>query len=62
MNSVPIRTESDYQAALERINKLWGSPLGSTEGDELDRLLERVSAYEDRHHAIKPPDGGSLGV
>jgi HTH-type transcriptional regulator/antitoxin HigA len=52
----PIKTEGDYEAALEAIDQLWGSPEGTEEGDRLDVLLVLVESYESRHHPIDPPD------
>ena len=42
----PIRAEADYNATLARIEMLWGAPLGSAEGDELEALAILVEAYE----------------
>lgn len=56
MRITPIRTEQDYEAAMERISDLWGAPIGSIEGDELDILSTLVEAYEATHHAIEAPD------
>ena len=52
----PVKTESDYDAALEEIDQLWGSPEGTTAGDRLDVLLILVESYESRHHPVEPPD------
>lgn len=52
----PIRSEADYEAALESVAALWGSPIGTPEGDRLDVLATLIDAYEARHHAIDPPD------
>ena len=56
MNIKPIKTEADYDAALEEIERLWGAPLGTPEGDKLDVLATLVEAYELKHHPIYPPD------
>ena len=56
MNIKPIRTETDYEAALEEIERLWGAAYGSPEGDQLDVLGTLIEAYEERHHPIPPPD------
>ena len=56
MRITPIRTEQDYDAALARIDELWGAPVGSPEGDELDVLVTLVTVYEDQHFPIPPPD------
>ena len=52
----PIKTETDYDAALAEIDRLWGSKEGSPDGDRLDVLLVLVESYEAKHHAIAPPD------
>ena len=56
MDIKPIRTEADYEAALEEIERLWGAAYGSPEGDKLDILVTLVEAYEEKHHPIPPPD------
>ena len=52
----PIRTEADYEAALEEIGRLMTARPGTPEGDELDVLSTLVEAYEAEHHAIDAPD------
>jgi HTH-type transcriptional regulator/antitoxin HigA len=52
----PIRTEADYEAALEEVGRLWGSKSGSAEGDRLDVLATLVDVYEAQHHPMDPPD------
>jgi len=52
----PIRTESDHAAAINRIEALWDTPLGTPEHDELEVLSVLVSAYEDQRWPILPPD------
>lgn len=52
----PIRSEADYQAALAQVETLWGSNLGTPEGDRLDVLATLIDAYEAEHHPIDPPD------
>jgi HTH-type transcriptional regulator/antitoxin HigA len=56
MDIKPIRTEADYEAALHEIDRLWGAPYGSPEGDDLDVLVTLVEAYEEKHYPILPPD------
>jgi len=56
----PIRTEADYKSAMARIDGLWGSEPGSTEGDELDVLIALTGVYEKKHYPIDPPDALSL--
>ena len=52
----PIRTEADYEAALAEIERLWGLPAGTPEGDRLDILATLVDAYENEHYPMDPPD------
>lgn len=56
MHIQAIKTESQYDAALAEIEKLWGSREGSPAGDRLDVLLVLAESYEAKHHAIAPPD------
>lgn len=52
----PIRTEADYEAALEDIAALWGAASGTPEGDRLDVLATLIDVYEAKHHAMDAPD------
>jgi HTH-type transcriptional regulator/antitoxin HigA len=52
----PIRTEEDYEAALEEIGRLMTAQPGTPRGDELDVLSTLVEAYEAEHHPIEAPD------
>jgi HTH-type transcriptional regulator / antitoxin HigA len=52
----PIRTERDYEAALEEIGRLMTARRGTPEGDELDVLSTLVEAYEAEHYPIEAPD------
>lgn len=52
----PIKTEEDYNAALARIEVLWGAKKDSDEGDELDLLVTLVESFEMKHYPISPPD------
>ena len=56
MEIKPIKTETDYEAALKDIERLWSSSYGSLEGDKLDVLVTLVEAYEEEHYSILPPD------
>ena len=51
----PIRTESDYAAALARVDELMGAEVGSPEGEELDILVDLVELYESRHEPMGYP-------
>ena len=52
----PIRSESDYQAALVEIGRLWGARLGTPEGDRLEVLATLIDAYEAQQDPMDPPD------
>jgi HTH-type transcriptional regulator/antitoxin HigA len=52
----PIKTEQDYDAALQAIEALWTAPAGSPEAEQLEILVTLVEAYEAAHHPIDPPD------
>ncbi len=52
----PIRTEADYEAALEEVAELWGAANDSPKGDRLDVLATLIDVYETKHHAMDPPD------
>jgi HTH-type transcriptional regulator / antitoxin HigA len=56
MQLKPIRTEADYEAALEEIDRLMDAAPGSLEGDRLDILTTLVEAYEARRYPIDAPD------
>ncbi len=56
MEIKPIKTEKDYNEAIQRIEQLWGAKKNSPEGDELDLLCTIVEAYEIKHFPILPPD------
>ena len=55
MDIRPIRTESDYECALKRIEALMDARAGSAEGDELEVLSLLVEAWERKHHGIEAP-------
>jgi HTH-type transcriptional regulator/antitoxin HigA len=53
----PIRSEGDYEAAPEEVERLWGgAKVGTRAGDRLDVLATLVDAYESEHYPIGPPD------
>ena len=56
MEIKPIRTKEDHKRAVKEIERLWGSPQGSKDGDKLEVLVTLVSAYDDEHYPIDPPD------
>lgn len=56
----PIRTEQDYEAALEEVGRLMTARPGMPEGDQLDVLSTLVEAYEAEHYPIDAPDPVNL--
>ena len=56
MNIKPIKTEDDYDLALQEIESLFGTPIGSEKSDRLEVLVTLVQAYEAKNHPIGPPD------
>jgi HTH-type transcriptional regulator / antitoxin HigA len=52
----PIKTESDYEAAMRRIEAVWGPAQGTPQGDELEVLVTLAEAYERQHYPIDLPD------
>jgi len=52
----PIRDEKSYNETLKRIESLWGSEIGTPEGDELDVLMILVEVYENKHYPMPPSD------
>jgi len=56
MDIKPIKTERDYNNAIERIEKLWGAKKDTQKGDEMDLLITLVESYEMKHYPILPPD------
>jgi HTH-type transcriptional regulator / antitoxin HigA len=53
-----IKTETDYDIALDRVDELLDLKVDkNTElGDELELLLLVIRSYEDLHHAVAMPD------
>jgi HTH-type transcriptional regulator/antitoxin HigA len=56
MQIKPIRTQADYEAGLEEIDRLMGALPDTAQGDRLDILTALVEAYEAQHHPIEAPD------
>lgn len=44
MEIKPIKTEQDYQIAIQRIEELWGVKRDTPEGDEFDLLCTIVES------------------
>jgi HTH-type transcriptional regulator/antitoxin HigA len=58
MDIQPIRTESDYKAALKKVSvQMESDPApGTPQGDRLDALVTLVQAYEAQHVPIDATD------
>lgn len=52
----PIRTQTDYQEALQEIESLFDAAQNTPEYDQLDILSTLVEAYEKTHFPIELPD------
>lgn len=52
----PIKTEADYDQALERLNDLFDAKVGTAESDEADVLALLINEYEKTAHPIDAPD------
>lgn len=55
MKLQPIRTKSDYAAALREAERLWDAPEKSRQAEQLEALL-LIEDYERRHFPIDSPD------
>jgi HTH-type transcriptional regulator/antitoxin HigA len=51
-----IKTESDYQLALKRLELIFDAPIGTADSDEADILGLLIDEYEKKHHPIEAPD------
>ena len=56
MDIKPIKTDSDYRAALKEIESLMMAETDTPEGERLDVLVTLVEAYEKRHFPLDLPD------
>lgn len=56
MKLKPIRTEEDYNNALQAIDRLWDVETGTPESDMLEILVTLVEAYEKQHYELPPPE------
>ena len=51
----PIRSESDYEATLTRIDEIFDAEECTPESDEYDVLVDLVELYEQRHYSVGLP-------
>jgi len=56
MKIKPIKSETDYELALKRLDKIFDAEPGTKEGDELEILAMVIEDYEDKNYPIGPPD------
>lgn len=56
MENKLIKTESDYQNALVRMEELFDVRLDSQEFDEAELLITLIELYEQKHFKIDAPD------
>jgi HTH-type transcriptional regulator/antitoxin HigA len=58
MDIKPIKTEEDYNQALDRVDVLMDldPKLNTKESDELEILVLLIEKYEEKHWAIAEPD------
>ena len=47
-----LNTVTEYLNALDQIDHLWESEPDTPEGEELDRLVALVEAYEEEHYPM----------
>lgn len=56
MEIKPIKTEKDYDKALERLELIFDATPNSKEGDEAEILSLLIDSYENKQYPIGPPD------
>ena len=56
MDIKPIKTENDYQNALNKLEVLFDAPIGTVESDEADILGLLIDEYEKINYPIEAPD------
>jgi|TARA_R110002110_G_scaffold173003_1_gene375966 HTH-type transcriptional regulator/antitoxin HigA len=56
MKIKPIRNETDYENALERLEIIFDAKRGTEEGDELEILAIVIDNYENENFPIGMPD------
>jgi len=56
MNIKPIKTKSDYKAAVAEAERLMDAQPNTPKGDRLDVLATLIEAYERKNHLIAEPD------
>lgn len=55
METRPVRTDENYEAAPAEIGGLLNAPKGSPQAERLEVLSTLAPAYEERHYPMAPP-------
>ncbi len=56
MNIKLIKSETDYEIALKRLEEIFDAKIGTPESDEADILGLLIDEYEKKHYPIEAPD------
>ncbi len=56
MNIKPMKSDIDYNEAIERLELIFDAKRGSVEGDELEILEILIDQFENEHFPIGLPD------
>lgn len=56
MNIKPIKTETQYDEALHRLDAIFDASPDTEEGNEAEILSLLIEDYEDRYYPIEAPD------
>lgn len=56
MDIKPIKTNTDYEAALKEIETLMSADPDTPEGEKLDVMATLIEAYEAKHFPMDLPD------
>lgn len=56
MDIKPIKTDTDYRAALKEVETLMMAEPSTSEGENLDVLVTLIEAYERKHFPLDLPD------
>lgn len=56
MDIKPIKTDTDYRAALKEVETLMLTEPNTPEGEKLDVLVTLIEAYERKHFPLDLPD------
>ena len=56
MKQTLIKSEKQYDKALERLNEIFDAKPNSSEGQEAELLSLLIESYEETNHVIDSPD------